>query len=266
MDDRFEAEVPGDLDGLVPGDVVDQDDVVDDVVRDVRVRALERPRGVVGRHHDDDPRARRVRRGGLRARAVGCTARRVARRVGRSWPRRAGSCVSAPRALLSGGSDPSVASHARISDFSATRLLPRRTPPLSSHHSTEKKEPASPHAIAHLVTKPSSRSATVAYTMTGSNLVPVVRSPSAHTLGDRTVMFERLFGNRTADPAVAERVPPGQYVSRRSSRSCTTARCRRRTSRRGTSRSTARSTPPSRSRGTSSRGCRGRPSTPTSTA
>ena len=26
-------------------------------------------------------------------------------------------------------------------------------------------------------------------------------------------MFERLFGNRTADPAVAERVPPGQYVT-----------------------------------------------------
>lgn len=26
-------------------------------------------------------------------------------------------------------------------------------------------------------------------------------------------MFERLFGNRTADPAIAERVPPGQYVT-----------------------------------------------------
>ena len=26
-------------------------------------------------------------------------------------------------------------------------------------------------------------------------------------------MFERLFGNRTADPAVADRVPPGQYVT-----------------------------------------------------
>ncbi len=26
-------------------------------------------------------------------------------------------------------------------------------------------------------------------------------------------MFDRLFGNRQADPAVAERVPPGQYVT-----------------------------------------------------
>jgi hypothetical protein len=24
-------------------------------------------------------------------------------------------------------------------------------------------------------------------------------------------MFERLFGNKTLDPAVAERIPPGQY-------------------------------------------------------
>ena len=26
-------------------------------------------------------------------------------------------------------------------------------------------------------------------------------------------MFERLFGNRSADPAVADRVPPGQYLT-----------------------------------------------------
>ena len=26
-------------------------------------------------------------------------------------------------------------------------------------------------------------------------------------------MFERLFGNTAVDPAVAERVPPGQYLS-----------------------------------------------------
>ena len=24
-------------------------------------------------------------------------------------------------------------------------------------------------------------------------------------------MFERLFGSKTADPAIAERIPPGQY-------------------------------------------------------
>ncbi len=26
-------------------------------------------------------------------------------------------------------------------------------------------------------------------------------------------MFERLFGNRTADPALAGRIPPGQYLT-----------------------------------------------------
>ncbi len=54
MDDDLQAEPPGDLDRLVAGHVVDEDDVVDQVVRDVRIRALERLRGVVGGHHDDD--------------------------------------------------------------------------------------------------------------------------------------------------------------------------------------------------------------------
>ena len=28
-------------------------------------------------------------------------------------------------------------------------------------------------------------------------------------------MFERLFGNRAADPAIAERLPPGQYLTQK---------------------------------------------------
>ena len=58
----LEAEMPGDLDGLVARHVVDEDDLVDRVVRDVVVRPLQRPGGVVGGHDDDD-----ARRGG-----VGC--------------------------------------------------------------------------------------------------------------------------------------------------------------------------------------------------
>ena len=54
VDDDVEAELPGDLDRLVARHVVDQDDLVDEVVRDVGVRPLERPGGVVGGHHDDE--------------------------------------------------------------------------------------------------------------------------------------------------------------------------------------------------------------------
>ena len=59
MHDHVEAEVAGDFHGLVAGDVVDEDDAVDQVMRDVGIRAFERPRGVVGRHHDDDARVGR---------------------------------------------------------------------------------------------------------------------------------------------------------------------------------------------------------------
>ena len=54
VDDDVEAEVPGDVDGLVLRHVVDEDDLVDDVVRDVGVGALERQGRVVGGHDDDD--------------------------------------------------------------------------------------------------------------------------------------------------------------------------------------------------------------------
>ena len=56
VDDDVEPELAGDLDGLVVRHVVDEDDLVDEVVRDVGVRPLERPRRVVGGHHDDEAR------------------------------------------------------------------------------------------------------------------------------------------------------------------------------------------------------------------
>ena len=56
MDDDVEPELPGDVDGLVARHVVDEDDLVDRVVRNVGVGPLERPGGVVGGHDDDDPR------------------------------------------------------------------------------------------------------------------------------------------------------------------------------------------------------------------
>ena len=56
VDDHVEAELAGDVDGLVLRHVVDEDDPVDEIVGDVRVRPLERLRGVVGGHDDDDPR------------------------------------------------------------------------------------------------------------------------------------------------------------------------------------------------------------------
>jgi hypothetical protein len=61
MDDDLEAEPAGDVDGLVPGHVVDQDHVVDQVLRHVGVRPLERLGGVVRGHDDHD--ARRLRHG-----------------------------------------------------------------------------------------------------------------------------------------------------------------------------------------------------------
>ena len=54
VDDDVEPELTGDVDGLVTRHVVDEDDPTHDVVRNVRIRPLERPRGVVGGHHDDD--------------------------------------------------------------------------------------------------------------------------------------------------------------------------------------------------------------------
>ncbi len=56
MDDHLQTEVAGDVHGLVVRDVIDEDDPVDAVVRDVGVRALERQRGVVRGHDDDDAR------------------------------------------------------------------------------------------------------------------------------------------------------------------------------------------------------------------
>ena len=67
-------ELPGDVDGLVARHVVDEDDPVDEVVRDVGVGPLERPRGVVGGHDDDDARARaRVGRSGADGSPVGAS-------------------------------------------------------------------------------------------------------------------------------------------------------------------------------------------------
>ena len=62
-------------------------------------------------------------------------------------------------------------------------------------------------------------------------------------------MFERLFGDRRGDPALADRVPPGQYVTEKFP-VLHYGTVPRPTSRRGTSRSTARSTTRSGSRGT----------------
>jgi hypothetical protein len=56
VDDDVEAQVLRDFDRLVLGNVVDQDDVIHQVVRDIVVRALERLGGVVGGHHDGDRR------------------------------------------------------------------------------------------------------------------------------------------------------------------------------------------------------------------
>ena len=74
VDDDVEPELPGDVDGLVARHVVDQDDLVDEVVRDVRIRALERPRRVVGGHHDDEARRGRLARIPAWARAKGTAA------------------------------------------------------------------------------------------------------------------------------------------------------------------------------------------------
>ena len=71
VDDDVEPEVPGDVDGLVLGHVVDEDDLVDEVVRDVGVGALERQGRVVGGHDDDEVRAGRRRHGGKGTRGAG---------------------------------------------------------------------------------------------------------------------------------------------------------------------------------------------------
>ena len=68
-------------------------------------------------------------------------------------------------------------------------------------------------------------------------------------------MFERLFGDRRGDPALADRVPPGQYVTEKFPVLHYGSRAARSTSPRGTSRSTARWTTRSASPGTSSRPC-----------
>ena len=156
-------------------------------------------------------------RGGLRAAigglhgAQGSASSRAV--VARSAARRPlAPRVSATRSLL----------RRRIAARTGRLTWPRSPPPQQPHryHEGSRHLAVTPSMSRRnrprprtFVTEPSSRSATVAYTMTGSNCLPVVSSPSARTLGDRTVMFERLFGNRTADPAIAERVPPGQYVT-----------------------------------------------------
>ena len=126
VDDDLEAELAGDLDGLVLRHVVDEDHVVDEVVRDVGVRPLERLGRVVGGHDDDDL-------GGARAWAATLPARTAAAPPRSGWYERHARC------------------HHR--------------------HDTVRGDPA----------------------------------------GD--TMFERLFGDRRGDPALADRVPPGQYVT-----------------------------------------------------
>ena len=54
VDEDAEAELPGQLDGPVPAGVVDEDDLVHPLARDVVEGALQRLLGVVGRHDDDD--------------------------------------------------------------------------------------------------------------------------------------------------------------------------------------------------------------------
>ena len=69
VDDHVEAEMAGDGDRVVPGYVVDQDDLRHDRVRNVAVGSFERLGGVVGRHDDDD--ALTGRRGQARAAGAG---------------------------------------------------------------------------------------------------------------------------------------------------------------------------------------------------
>ncbi len=64
VDDDVEPELAGHVHGLVAGHVVNEDDALDEVVRNVGVRALEGARGVVGRHDDDDARRCRSVAGG----------------------------------------------------------------------------------------------------------------------------------------------------------------------------------------------------------
>jgi DMSO/TMAO reductase YedYZ molybdopterin-dependent catalytic subunit len=134
VDDDIEAELPGDLDGVVVGHVVDQDDPIDDGVGDVCVGSLERP-GRVVRGHDDD-NARPFRGIGGRARDL------------------IGLDLGIHRA--------------------------QRTPAMPS-----------PRLVGHI------------------GVMDRVGRYGASA--SRTSVFERLFGNGPQDPAVAERIPPGQY-------------------------------------------------------
>ena len=63
MDDHVQTEVDGDGDGVVLGDIIDEDDPVDQFTGDVAVGPLERLCGVVGRHDDNHPSAGRFGRG-----------------------------------------------------------------------------------------------------------------------------------------------------------------------------------------------------------
>src|SRR5262249_40234013 len=54
MPDDVDRQPPGQLDGVVAGGVVDEQDLVDPLLRDRFDRVLERLRGVVRRHDDDD--------------------------------------------------------------------------------------------------------------------------------------------------------------------------------------------------------------------
>jgi len=60
VDDDLQVEQLGNGDGVVAGEVVDQDHVVDHTRRDVAVGADQRPGGVVGGHDHDDLRLGRV--------------------------------------------------------------------------------------------------------------------------------------------------------------------------------------------------------------
>ncbi len=51
----MQAEPAGEVDGVIHARIIGEDDVVDDVARNLRDRLLQRASGVVGREHHADP-------------------------------------------------------------------------------------------------------------------------------------------------------------------------------------------------------------------
>src|SRR5262249_6997233 len=54
VDEDLETELTGDVEGLIGGTVVDENDGADRVLRQLLVRHAERPARIVGWHHDHD--------------------------------------------------------------------------------------------------------------------------------------------------------------------------------------------------------------------